>query len=205
MTKQIIDAKGEICPKPLILTKKALQGIQQGDSFIIIVDNATAKDNILKFLQDNGDYGIYNQAGETYEITVTKQTTGNPMIAAEDYCAPVTISPRGNHIIVIKNDKMGHGSDELGAILIQAFINTIKETSPLPDKIIFYNAGIKLAVDGSPVIPALNDLETMGVEIMSCGTCLDYYKQKDFLKAGKVSNMYAILESLTKAGHIIEP
>lgn len=199
----IIDAKGLLCPRPLILTKKTLQSIQTGERFMIVVDNATARDNILHYLADNGDGAISQALGSSFEITVTKQGTSD--LPSDAYCTPHRQPTRSGHIIVIKNNKMGQGSEELGAILIQGFINTIKEISPLPEKIIFYNAGVKLAAEGSPVLPSLLELEAQGVELLSCGTCLDYYQLKTVLQVGKISNMYTLMEAMTNASLIIEP
>ncbi len=100
---------------------------------------------------------------------------------------------------------MGDGAEELGTILIKAFINTLPEMDLKPKKLIFLNSGIYLAVKDSPVLDTLKKLEQSGIEIISCGTCLDYYKKKEELGVGSVSNMYVILESLSKASKVIYP
>jgi len=114
-------------------------------------------------------------------------------------------APKGNHVILLKNDKMGFGPDELGAILIRGFLKAVKETEPLPAAVIFYNQGIHLAVAGSPVLEILKDLEALGVTLLICGTCLDYFEKKNSMMAGQVSNMFDITETLTRAAHIITP
>lgn len=111
----------------------------------------------------------------------------------------------GNHIIVFKNERMGVGDDDLGTILIKGFINTIKEILPLPKKIICYNNGVKLTLKNSPVIDSLLELEKLKIKILICGTCADYFKIKDKIGCGIISNMYDITDSLTKASHIIAP
>ena len=100
---------------------------------------------------------------------------------------------------------MGEGENELGEILIKAFINTIAEVSPLPGAIVFYNSGIFLTVEGSAVLESLQQLEKSGVKILVCGTCLEYYQKKEHIRAGIISNMYTILETLSSAKHIISP
>jgi selenium metabolism protein YedF len=100
---------------------------------------------------------------------------------------------------------MGKGPEELGEILIKAFINSIKEVSPLPGAIVLYNSGIFLAIEGSPVIEALTEMETLGVKVLVCGTCLNYFGKKDQLRTGTISNMYSILETLSSAGHVVVP
>ena len=100
---------------------------------------------------------------------------------------------------------MGFGPDDLGSILIKAFINTIKEISPLPSALVFYNNGIHLAVEGSTVLEPLQDLQNRAVDILVCATCLDYFKKKASLKVGTASNMFTILETLSNAHHVIAP
>ena len=100
---------------------------------------------------------------------------------------------------------MGLGDDELGNILMKGFINTIKEVHPLPKKILFYNKGVQITTVDSPVIDTLKELELLGLEILVCGTCADYFKIKDKIGCGIISNMYDITESLTRSSHIIAP
>lgn len=109
------------------------------------------------------------------------------------------------HIISISSDKMGSGSDELGEILMKGFINTIVKTDPLPQKIIFYNAGALLVTKDSPVLETLKELENSGIEILVCGTCADYFNVKDKVAVGSISNMPTILESLTSAPKVVTP
>ena len=109
------------------------------------------------------------------------------------------------HVLLIKNDRMGSGPDELGTILMKGFMNVIQEVAPLPGTIIFYNNGIHLTIEGSPVLDTLKELESRGVTILVCGTCLNYFDKKESLEAGKVSNMHEITETLTRARHIIAP
>ena len=88
---------------------------------------------------------------------------------------------------------------------MKALVNTIKEVTPLPTAIIFYNSGILLAIDGSPLIDGLKELESSGVSIMVCGTCVNYYDKKDLVKVGTISNMYTILETMSAAATVIKP
>ena len=100
---------------------------------------------------------------------------------------------------------MGHGSDELGEILLKAFINNLKEVTPYPAAIIFYNSGAKLLLNNSAVIDSLKTLEQLGVRILVCGVCVEYYNIKESLSTGLISNMHEITEHLTRASHIIYP
>ena len=204
MSREIVDAKGCLCPKPLIMTKSALEKIRQGESFVLLIDNATSKENVERFLKENGHNVSIKETQGIYELMVIKKGDSGIDAKPEDYCITPVSGPRQT-VIVIKNNKMGLGADELGEILLKAFINTLPEMDPLPQTIVFYNAGIFLAIEGSSVLNALKKLEEKGVKIFVCGTCLDYYKKKDELRVGVVSNMYEIMQVLNRAGPTIIP
>lgn len=107
-------------------------------------------------------------------------------------------------VIYIPADTIGRGSDELGAVLMRNFLYTVQETMT-PWRIIFINSGVKLAAQGSAVTAVLKDMEAKGTEILSCGTCLDYFGLKTSLVAGRISNMAEILASLTEATKTVSP
>ncbi|MFH0867513.1 MAG: sulfurtransferase-like selenium metabolism protein YedF [Bacteroidota bacterium] len=205
MKNKIVDTRGQICPIPLMLTKKALNDISHEETFSVLIDNETAKENIEKFLKDNKINFRSKKTEEGFLINVDKTgkfADGNP----EEYCSvPVVTDNTGGHIICIKNNKMGVGPDELGSILIKGFINTIKEVKPLPERIIFYNNGVLLTTKDSQLVDSLKELEESGVIITICGTCADYFNIKEKIAVGAISNMYDISESLIKAAKIIYP
>jgi selenium metabolism protein YedF len=196
-----VDARGQLCPKPLLLTKKALNELAPGESVAFLIDNPTSRQNVERFLVDNGMNPQCSEKEGVFTIIVRK----NPQPLAHPDPAPYCGDNARPHVVVISGDKMGRGSDELGEILMKAFINTINETGPLPSHVVFYNSGILLTVEGSPVIESLRELELKGVVILICGTCADYFKKKEAIRVGTISNMYRILETLTAAGHIIQP
>jgi len=109
----------------------------------------------------------------------------------------------GPTVVVFPSDRMGTGDDALGDILVRAFLHTLGEISPRPDAMIFFNGGVKLATDGSEVIEDLRALEKAGARILVCGTCLDFFGLKDKLRAGMISNMYDIAETMLSAGRIV--
>lgn len=100
---------------------------------------------------------------------------------------------------------MGTGNDELGKVLIKGFIFAVTQLDKLPKTMLFYNGGATLTTEGSDSLEDLKSLEAQGVEIMTCGTCLDYYGLKDKLAVGSVTNMYSIVETQAKATKIINP
>ncbi len=199
-----VDARGELCPKPLIMTKKQLNETTVGTSFIVLIDNETSKENVERFLSDNQiKFQTSAQDGVcSIQVTKTKAELIRPQ--AEQYCVPATASKTG-FAFCFTGDQMGQGPGELGKILIQGCINTIKELVPLPAAIVFYNSAVKLAVDSSPVLDSLQELEKSQVKILVCGTCANFFQIKDKIRVGIISNMYNILETLSRADHVIYP
>ncbi|HON10558.1 MAG TPA: sulfurtransferase-like selenium metabolism protein YedF [Chitinispirillaceae bacterium] len=202
MEEKLVDARGQVCPMPLIMTKKALKELGTGQPLRILIDNETSKQNVMRFLSDNGIKAECEEENGVFTLRLFGAPANLSHPDAESYCNTGESKP---HVVVINSDKMGRGSDELGEILIKAFINTIKEVSPLPGAVVFYNSGIFLTLKDSPVLESLVELERAGVKILICGTCLNYYEKKEQIGVGTVSNMYTILETLSNAGHIVCP
>jgi selenium metabolism protein YedF len=201
-----IDTKGQKCPAPLIAAKKALKDTATGEAFILIIDNRTSFNNVSRFLKDNKtDFSVSEKEG-IWTLTITRTTTDISGVKAEDYCSdPIAHFERGNYIIVISSDKMGDGDNELGHLLISNFIKAIKDLDRLPQKMVFYNKGVALVTNNSPVIDHLKDLEKMGVELLLCATCVNHYSIEASIGAGTLSNMYTIAEVMASAGSIVKP
>jgi selenium metabolism protein YedF len=106
-------------------------------------------------------------------------------------------------VVVINSDEMGQGDQNLGVRLMGNFLRTLLDAEKKPQMLVFYNSGVKLAAKGSPVLETLQSLENLGVEIISCGTCVNFYGLVDLIQAGRVSNMQEIVAVLTEAEHII--
>ncbi|NLN15265.1 MAG: sulfurtransferase-like selenium metabolism protein YedF [Tissierellia bacterium] len=182
-----IDARGLQCPQPVILTKKELDTITEG-VLTTLVDNEVAKENVSKLVQGLGfEYKVDEREGY-YQITIFKGDGQLEVKEEEDNFEDLTIAFTSN--------TMGKGNDELGKILMKSFIYTVSETEPLPKTMVFYNGGVRLTCQGSEVLDDLKKLEAAGVEIISCGTCLDFLKLKEDLRVGSISNMYTIYEKL---------
>ncbi|KAF1083438.1 MAG: hypothetical protein GQF41_0216 [Candidatus Rifleibacterium amylolyticum] len=200
MSEKTIDARGMVCPRPVMLTRQALSESVAGDTIEILIDNSTACENVSRFLQGNGaqvststEEGIYRVKAVVAASVDTCPT-----------CAPMYAEKRPP-VVAITHVGMGHGSEELGRILIQACINTLPSLEPMPSAVIFYNSGVQLACEGSPVLSALTEIEKKGVSVLVCGTCLDYFALKQKRKVGVVSNMFEILSTIAAAGHVINP
>jgi selenium metabolism protein YedF len=186
-----IDCRGLQCPQPVIQTKKALESIKSG-TVVTIVDNETAKENVVK-LAKNMNYA-YNLSAtnDGFAIEIVKEEAGKKEEPGE-----FTIA------VLLSSDTIGRGSEELGKILAKSFIYSMTETEPLPKYLILMNSGVKIAVDGSPLLEELGRLQEKGVKILACGTCLDYFKMKESLAIGEISNMYTITEIIYSADKTI--
>ena len=137
-------------------------------------------------------YVIKVQCGDVVESEATKE-------------AVTAIVKEEKMVVVLSSDKMGEGDEELGKVLIKGFIYAITQLDKYPKSVLLYNSGVKLASEGSDSIEDLKVLEDHGVEILSCGTCLNFYNLQDKLQVGKVTNMYSIVEELSEATNIIRP
>jgi len=201
-----VDTRGELCPVPLISTKRALKDIESGDTFLVLIDNKTSLDNVSRFLKDNKTAFSVSESAGVWTLTVSKTGAFNENIQAEDYCTTdVPHFNKGNFVVVIASDKMGDGDPELGTLLMENFIKALKDLDRLPSKILFYNLGVTLATNDSLLIEHIRDLEKMGVEIHLCGTCLNHYNLAEKVGAGIISNMFVIAEAMASAGSVVRP
>jgi selenium metabolism protein YedF len=193
MKEKIIDATNLPCPRPLIMTKKGLSEAAPDEQIVILINNETSKENVERFLRDNG-----------IDVEIRKENDLYKIYAAGRFKAQ-SPEPQGSTTICLSANFMGRGDEELGKLLMQGFVNTIKEFTPLPKNIICYNSGVKLAADDSPIRAGLKDLQDKGVDIIVCGTCADFFRLKERISVGRISNMYEILEKLSQAGKVINP
>lgn len=198
-----VNAMGDNCPIPVIKTKKAMQEITGPETIEVLVDNEIAVQNVTKMAVSSGGNVTSEKLGEK-EFKVTIQMNGVVAKEAEEE-AVCTPDRKGDTIVVIASDKMGSGNDELGKVLIKGFIFAVTQLEELPKAMIFYNGGATLTAEGSDSLEDLKSLEAQGVEILTCGTCLNYYGLTDKLEVGSVTNMYTIVEKMAEAGKIIQP
>jgi len=196
---KILDLTGLACPLPVVRTKEALEA--EGDQHLIVmVDNIAARDNVTRFAESRGCKVEVAAAGNCYHLTIQPPAGG----MAEGCVFPGAAAAPLATVVVFASDRMGEGDPGLGAILIRAFCQTLVQME-VPQKLLFYNRGVFLALDDAPVLAELKGLEEMEVELLVCGTCLDFYKVKERLAVGQISNMFTILESQIQAGRIIRP
>lgn len=203
MNPKILDCVGLPCPQPVLRTKDALE---QGAACIeVLVDNEAAKNNVARFARSQGcDVQCSDRATHLYAVVI--RSTGQPLNTAIDAASSrCTLPPTLKMIYVISSDSMGRGSDQLGWALLQTFVQTIKDIKPLPIKIVLYNSGVRLVTTESGALTALRQLQADGVEILACGTCLDFYQLKSAIQVGQISNMHEIMTTLAEADKIVSP
>ncbi|MFA9397478.1 MAG: sulfurtransferase-like selenium metabolism protein YedF [Clostridiaceae bacterium] len=189
----ILDCSGLKCPIPVVNTKKYFDSIDEGEATVII-DNEVAKNNVSKLCDSLGLYYEVEEKQHKYYINVKKEKC--------QVCE--NISFEQDYGIVIGSNKMGQGEDKLGEILMKSYLFALSEQDKIPKFLIFLNSGVKLTTEGSGVIESLKALEEKDTEILSCGTCLDFYNIKDKLLIGDISNMYTIVEKMNSVKNTIK-
>jgi len=189
----VIDCKGLKCPQPVINTKKYFDTLEEGTA-TIIVDNEVANSNISKFAQSNGFEFSSDFKDGLYYIKISKSSCSCKVMSFE----------QDKFVIVISTDKLGLGSDELGSTLMKSYLYALSESDTLPTDILFLNGGVKLTVEGSDSLNNIKILSEKGVNILSCGTCLDFYNLKEKLAIGEITNMYTIVEKMNSSNNTIK-
>ena len=208
----IIDARGLACPQPVILAKKA---IMENEEVTVLVDNPIAVENIQRLAQKTAcGFSFTDKEDGTLEIVLTRSGTPDSTpsepsdsdAAEEEFlCASAPEKGSGPFVVVLSDNRMGRGDDVLGDVLIRSFIHTLSQLKPLPDTIICYNAGVKLAAKDSAVLDDLRQLAQAGVDILVCGTCVNYFALGGQIAAGHISNMYDIAETMAGASRLLRP
>ncbi len=201
-----IDARGMQCPLPVIEAKKAIEKIPKEEVIEITVDNEIAVQNLTKLAVQKHIHHSVMTLDEKQFIVVFTLNTDNETSSknVEDDNISSENIQKGT-VLVLSSNKMGDGDEELGKQLMKGFIYAQTQLEQLPESIVLYNGGAKLSVEGSDSLEDLKHLEKKGVEIVTCGLCLNYYNLTDKLQVGTITNMYAISEKLAMANKIIKP
>ncbi len=198
-TSKIVDARGLPCPQPVILARQAL--MEGGfETYEVIVDNEASKENLLKFAAYSqcAVERVASAGSETRILLKPREgATASGLPEATDITA-LTCEPAARPVVLITSDGIGRGDDDLGRLLMRGFLYTLSVSEAPPQRVIFMNAGVKLAVEGSDSLENLRKLADLGVEVLACGTCLEFFKLTDRLAVGAITNMYEITEHLLK-------
>lgn len=200
-----INAIGDACPIPVVKTLQALRGLNGAAGCVqTLVDNETAVQNLTRLAQSQSCGAAVEQISEKeYRVTITVEAGAALPEDSEVHCA--VPAAQKNTVVVISADHMGEGNDELGKLLLKGFLFALTQQEVLPRTILFYNGGARVTCEGSASLEDLKNLESLGVEILTCGTCLNYYGLTEQLCVGAVTNMYVIAEKQCRADLVLRP
>lgn len=212
--KRYVDARGKQCPIPVVETRKALELMGEGDEVETLVDNEIAVQNLLKMAKQKKVAAQAEQYGEDeYRVSFSRteeslsgEESREKAKGKEEKAQKKETGSRKDRVVVaISSDKMGQGDDALGEILMKGFLYALTGLPVPPTAVLLYNGGARLSVEGSGALPDLRRLENLGTEILTCGTCLNFYGLTDKLSVGKITDMYTICEKLTEADKVVRP
>lgn len=199
--EHIVDARGQACPQPVIMARQALASHSR---VVVYVDNDAARENVRRMGAKMGcEVTIDRQPGGVFHVHLSR-SSDKPLAEGDAVTVCQAVNAH-DYIVALSGETMGKGNDELGAVLIKAFIHTLLQMENLPTRMLFYNTGVKLAVLDSPVLDDLKQLSESGVDVLVCGTCLNFFGLSDKLAVGSVTNMYEIATSMAAANRILAP
>jgi selenium metabolism protein YedF len=206
-----INARGKICPEPVIMTKAV---VDQGEEELeVLLDNPTSASNVMRFLENRGysvqlrdDEGMlaiaaHKKEGEASEPPKT-QTFKKTSAGAEENLSP-PLPPTQTFSVLITCRTLGRSDEELGEVLIKSFLGTLGQVDNTPVVVALMNEGVKLSLYDSSTCDHLKNLEKKGVTVLVCGTCVNHFSIADQTGVGTVSNMFEIVEALNRADKVI--
>lgn len=193
---KIIDCRNMACPVPVVSTKRALEEAG-GETVRVLVDPGAPRENVARFAINRGFSVTESETEGGFALTIT---AGGESIPVQVQSAAAR---NGGTVMLVGSDRLGDGPEELGRLLMKNFIITLLDMEEVPDRMFFVNTGVLLTTEGSEVLEALERLGNRGVEVLSCGVCLDFFHRKEKLLAGAVTNMFTIAESMMKAASVI--
>lgn len=200
-----IDVRNLACPGPVLTLREQLdEGIE---SIRMLVGDELARSNVTRFATSRGAQvsgAPLADGGFAVEIHGGPGSAASaPGEAEEIVCdLPATTGPT---VVQVTTDTMGRGDDDLGRLLMRSYLKTLLQLEAKPDLVMFYNTGVRLCCQGSTLIDDLRDLEAAGIEVIACGTCLNFFELGDQLEVGRVTDMLEIASRLHEAGRVIRP
>lgn len=194
-----LDYQGHACPYPVVETRKQILA-NAGKKLTVLVDDDVCRDNVTRLAEKMGYQTLAAATADGYRLELTP-----PEMPAEATALSPQTTAAGATVIYCGSDRMGSGDDAFGRVLLKNFLMTQLEIDPLPAAVLFVNSGVHLVCAGSDVLDTLQALKTAGIDIASCGLCLDFYNKKDQLKVGRITNMLDIVDIQHQAGRVISP
>jgi selenium metabolism protein YedF len=194
----VINAKGLPCPAPVMQTKAEVE-TSRPEAIKVIVDNEAAWQNVTRFLESTHYQTDVEQKENDFYVFGRREKTADEGEDHQEETAP----GEQKIMMMISTDRIGRGDDGLGAKLMVNYIGTLKEMGPALWRMVFVNNGVKLCIDDSNVLPALQELEAEGVKILVCGTCLSHFDLMDRKQVGETTNMLDIVTAMHLSGKVI--
>ena len=195
---ETLNCRGLDCPQPVLRAKDFIEANPQSLAFTVVVDNAAAAQNVIRFVESQGFSASLEQNDNDFEIKAEKSEEAISESATQE---PTTSSEKT--LVLIPKNTMGLGDDMLGAGLMFNFLNTLNEMGETLWRVVFLNSGIKLTIEGAKTLTAIQQLEAQGVSILVCGTCLTHFNLLDQKRVGETTNMLDIVTSLQLADKVI--
>ena len=203
MPETLVDARNLACPQPVVLARKALLE-PDAQRVRVLLSSRVSVENVRRMAKSQGwEASTEEHQGGEFEMVLSR--TGAPAAAHQPAAAASPPSATPNVVVFIASDLFGTGDEPLGRVLMRAFIKTLGDLDPAPAALIFANAGVRLTTEGSDLLEDLAALAEAGMNVVSCGTCLDYYGLVDSLRVGVASNMYEIASLLVAADRVVRP
>lgn len=192
-----VNALGKACPFPVVEAMREIGKMTDGGTLEVLVDNETAVGNLKRMAASkNLSSACETREDGTFCVRIE--------VAACEACGEMTFDAE-RIVVAVDSAEMGRGDSELGKTLMKGFLYALSQLPKLPQTLIFYNGGATIPVEGSVSLEDLVFMEKAGVEILTCGTCLNFYGLTEKLAVGSVTNMYTIVEKLAGASKVIKP
>jgi selenium metabolism protein YedF len=199
------DVRDLACPGPVLKLRELLDDGEQQVRFHVA--DALCRSNVTRFAASrNAEVEVEAMDDGTFLMTVSAGPDEEQPLAGDLPEAEARrVASQGPLVVQVSAGTMGTGDDELGELLLRSFLKTLEQLERMPDAIIFYNSGVRLCCEGSLLLEDLRALEQAGVDIIACGTCLNYFRIADRLAVGRVTDMLEIASRLAAAGSIVRP
>ena len=199
-----IDVRQLACPGPVLKLRELLDG---GETSITLhVADELARSNVSRFAGTrHADVQVESPTDGGFLLTITAGEDSSSPQPGEQALIDCQVPGAGPLVVQVTAKTMGSGDDELGELLLRSFIKTQAQLEMPPAAILFYNSGVSLCCEGSPLLDDLRGLEASGIEIIACGTCLNFFGLASHLRVGRVTDMLEIASRLADAGRVVRP
>jgi selenium metabolism protein YedF len=188
-----IDCRHWLCPKPVIEVRKILLAAPQ-DPLCVLVEDDVARQNLQRLAATLG-----------WQVEESSSAGSAALEFTPAGCAVTTATAGGATVVLVAAATMGSGDDELGHILLRNFLLTLAELEIPPATIYFINDGVKLTVAGADTVEILQKLADFGIDLAACGLCLDFFKLREKVAVGRITNMLDIVQGMNNAGSVLRP